>query len=416
VASLHSTLGPEASRFINDKLKHVATDQVYQFAGTMKAVANFSHGLRRHVGVMAMGYSVVTGLKQVLGFSTALEVLTERLGVVKAPRALAKGYLEVLRGRGASVEAVRALSGEMRHRLDTVDADVRNLYQQYLSGRMAQGAGAKAGRAYDAFRFHAFAIIRYAQGYLVDAPTWIAAHHAAQQKGLAGDAAVAFADDTLIASQGAGGAKDQALIEANIPGIELFTMFYSYANAYFNRQLTLGRDVGKSLQGGPAQFFAELPVLSARFAYLAVVPVILEELIAQAVGQSDGPDDDDDLASYFGLRMLAYQFYGLPILRDLVPKWAGTQKGAYRMSSAQSAMDSLGRLVSDIEKTVEGDAPEARKATRDIVMAAGYTLGLPLGGPWKHVDYLWRYFEGEEEPESVPEFAAAFAAGKREQQ
>lgn len=35
-----------------------------------------------------------------------------------------------------------------------------------------------------AFRFHAFAVIRYAQGYLVDVPTWIAAHHAAQQKRL----------------------------------------------------------------------------------------------------------------------------------------------------------------------------------------------------------------------------------------
>lgn len=155
-------------------------------------------------------------------------------------------------------------------------------------------------------------------------------------------------------------------------------------------------------------------MLSARFAYLVVMPVILEELIAHAVGQSDG-SDDDDLASYFGLRMLAYQFYGLPILRDLVPKWAGTQKGAYRMSSAQSVMESLGRLVTDAEKAVDGkDLEHAR--SRDIVMAAGYTFGLPLGGAWKHVDYLWRYFEGEEDPESVPEFAAALAVGKREQQ
>jgi hypothetical protein len=415
IAALHETLGPEASRFLNDKLKHVATDQVYQFAGTMKAVAGFSHGLRRHVGVMAMGYSVATGIKQVLGFSTALEVLTARYGI-KAPKILAKGYLEMLRGRGASVQAVRSLSGEMRHRLDTVDADVRNLYQQYLAGRMAQGAGAKVGRAYDAFRFHAFAVIRYAQGYLVDIPTWLAAHEGALQQGLTGDAAVAAADDVMIASQGAGGAKDQALIEGNIPGVELFTMFYSYANAYFNRQMTLGRDVGKSLQGGPGQFFAELPLLSARFACLSVVPVILEELISQAIGQSDGPDDDDNLAAYYGLRVLAYQFYGVPILRDFLPNKLGTQKGAYRISPAQSAMDSLGKLWDDAEKTAQGDAPEARKAARDAVNAVGYTFGLPLAGPWKHVDYLWRYFEGEEDPDSVPEFAAAVATGKREQQ
>ena len=35
--------------------------------------------------------------------------------------------------------------------------------------------------------------------------------------------------------------------------------------------------------------------------------------------------------------------------------------------------------------------------------------------PWRHVDYLWRVFEGEEEPENVPEFGAAALAGKREE-
>jgi hypothetical protein len=43
----------------------------------------------------------------------------------------------------------------------------------------------------------------------------------------------------------------------------------------------------------------------------------------------------------------------------------------------------------------------------------GFSVGRTLAGPSKHVDYLWRVYEGEEEPESVPEFAAATLGGKR---
>jgi len=45
---------------------------------------------------------------------------------------------------------------------------------------------------------------------------------------------------------------------------------------------------------------------------------------------------------------------------------------------------------------------------------AGDTLGLPLNGPWKHVDYLRRVLEGEEQPELLLEFAGAALVGKRE--
>ena len=68
---------------------------------------------------------------------------------------------------------------------------------------------------------------RHGQYYLVDLPLWLAAHEGALRKGVSADAARATADDAVITSQGAGGAKDTTLIEINIPGVELFTMFYS---------------------------------------------------------------------------------------------------------------------------------------------------------------------------------------------
>lgn len=90
----------------------------------------------------------------------------------------------------------------------------------------------------------------------------------------------------MITSQGAGGAKDTALIEGNIPGVELFTMFYSYASAFLDRQISLGRDLGTALKGGSGQLATELPLLSAR---ASLLQVLLEDLISQAVGASEGP-------------------------------------------------------------------------------------------------------------------------------
>lgn len=98
----------------------------------------------------------------------------------------------------------------------------------------------------------------------------------------------AAAYDAVITSQGAGGAKDTALIEGNVPGVELFTMSYSYASAFLNRQVSMGRQLGKAIEGGPGRLEAELPLLSARASLLLVLPVILDDLIGQLTGASEG--------------------------------------------------------------------------------------------------------------------------------
>ena len=50
-----------------------------------------SRTIRRNVGVMAMGFNVVSGMKQILGVSSALEVLSARHGT-RAPRLLLHGH------------------------------------------------------------------------------------------------------------------------------------------------------------------------------------------------------------------------------------------------------------------------------------------------------------------------------------
>jgi hypothetical protein len=406
VAAMSDTAGPQFLDMVEDKLRQVATDQVAEMGRALSPIRLFSRGVRRHVGLMAQGFNVISGVKQLIGAANSLEVMTKRHGASGAAL-LADAYGRMFQ-RG-TVDAVMALSGEMRHRLNTADVDIRLNMQRYLSGQMAGDLKGKLSSAHDGAVAHAYIVIRYMQTYAVDLPLWIAAHEGALKKGLAGDDAIAAADDAVITAQGAGGAKDTALIEGQVPFLEWLTMFYSYASAFLNRQVTMGREVGKSVEGGLPRLAAEMPLLAARAVFLFIVPVILDDLVNQLTNAEDGPGDEESWASYYSKRAAAYQFYGLPFLRDL----AGANY-SYRLSPAQSIGDAWHRLSENVERKLGGKEVSARRAVRDAVNATGYTLGLPLQGPWRHVDYLWRVVEGEEQPESVPEFAGALLTAKRE--
>ena len=409
VGALNDTLGPEYLDMIEDKLRMVATDQLVQTGQSFRLLRDFSRGVRRHVGIMAQGLSIGSGIKQLIGVTNSIEVLLARHGKGGVPLLL-QGYGRMF--EPGAVDAVMALSGEMRHRINTADTDIRLNMNRYLAGKMAGDLKGKLSKLHDGAVAHAYILIRYAQTYGVDLPLWLAAHEGALKQGMMGDAAIAAADDAVITSQGAGGAKDTALIEGNIPFLEWLTMFYSYGSAYLNRQVSMGRQLGKGVEGGLPRIAAELPLLVARGLFLCVIPVILDDLINLASGAADAPDDDEGWAEYYAKRAIAYQFYGLPGARDFVSSALGYR---YRLSPAQSIPEAWSRLIADTQKAMDGEDVEARKIARDAVHVAGYTLGMPLQGPWRHIDYLWRVLEGEEEPQSVPEFAAAAVLAKREE-
>lgn len=412
--AIQETLGQEFNDMVGVKLREVATDQQFASNKIVASASRVGWAIRRRVGVAVMGLNTITGLKQLLGITSGTEVLTGDLGLKSALAYHTTGYLELLKHWGSILTDASTLSGEMRHRLDTASVDVRRTQQEYLAGRLTGGVVGKVKNADAALRAHAHIMLRYVQTLAVDLPLWYGAMKAASEvKGLQGDDAVAYADSVVLRSQGGGGAKDTAIIEG-MPGAELFTMFYSYASAFLQRQVTLGRDVGvASRDGGKMAAFAMLPHAAARLALGAMIPVLLESLINQATGAADPPDDDEWLA-YYLKRLAAFQFYGLPIFRDTVPSWFGASPYEARLSPAQSAIDAAGRVIADGKKVAGGEDVEGRKLLRDSVNATAIGFGLPIAAPYKSADYLLRVMDGEEDPESIPEFTAAFIAGKRE--
>jgi hypothetical protein len=416
--ALQDTLGSEFNDMLATKLREIATDQQFAASKIVASASRVSWAIRRRVGVAAMGLNTITAAKQLLGITSGSEVLTADLGLRQGLRYQVSGYMDLLRHWGSMLDDAAELSGEMRHRLQTASLDIRRSQQEYLEGRLRGGPLGKLQNADAALRAHAYILLRYVQTYAVDLPLWYGAMRAGTEvRRLSPADSVAYADSVVRRSQGAGGAKDTAIVEG-MPGAELFTMFYSYASAFLQRQAHLVRDTGKARQRGA--LFASLPNAAARLALVAVIPVILEDLINQAVGSADGPGDDDSKLWYFLQRIAAFQFYGLPIFRDAAPSLFGASKFEPRLSPAQSALDSINRISKDGKHQFDyvtgetDEGVEARKAARDTVNAAGMWFGLPVA-PYKSVDYLWRVLEGEEDPESLPEFTAAFIAGKREE-
>ncbi|MFY2765000.1 hypothetical protein [Arenimonas sp. MALMAid1274] len=91
--------------------------------------------------------------------------------------------------------------------------------------------------------------------------------------------------------------------------------------------------------------------------------------------------EDESWAAYYALRVFACQFYGIPLAHDLL----GSKYG-YRATPAQAMGEAFDRVADDAITLLGGDEVGARKAARNAVNAVGYATGLPLAGPWKHID------------------------------
>lgn len=396
------------------KLKQVANGAVLMGGGPLSVVGKFSRGVRRRISVVGLGLNVVSGLKQVLGVSSALSRLQAASdGTISGAKAFAAGYYDMLKGWGPGLEEVREQSGEMRHRMDTAASDVRQAMDRHLSGMAGGGVLGTAAKVEDAIQRTAYIPIIYVQFYTVDLPTYYAGLRIAKAKGLTGADAVAFAESQVRRSQGAGGVKDEATIE-NQPVAEWFLTFYSYFSTYLNEQITLGRATKSAATN--RKLMAMMPVLASRAALLMILPPILEDLVNQAIGRSEGPPDDEDEESqvaYYLKLILPYLGAGVPLVRDIA-RGAASPYG-YTATPVGQLGESFLRVYKDLGKAADPDEEvETRKIVMDSLSATSYAFGLPLVAPGRQVDYLVRVMNGDEEPESNSEFWLALLGGKKE--
>jgi hypothetical protein len=337
-------------------------------------IGRIVEAMRKNATVAIMGFSYTTMASQLLGYANSIDALARNGDGTYSPRKGAKwlvtGMVQYLRNPAEAKRRVFALSGEMRHRLQNTDRDIRH--------GMVKLAG-KTG-AWPSFQRFSLMGIAGIQLYMVDFPVWIGAYNRAVATGATGDEAVRAADNVLRTSQMAGGLKDLSAIQRERGVTTALTMFYSYFNLLYNLQ---AQAIG-GVKGA-----RDVPQLAARALVLMVIPTALEAIMRQ-----EGPDEDDeeDYATWLALKAAVYGASSLPLVRDLMGMVDGF---GYSLSPLDSLGESLGRSVKGVAKAWDNGEMDA-KTLKAMLSALGFAVGAPVTQINRVIDAADAMHEGED--------------------
>jgi hypothetical protein len=385
--AIDDTLGREYRKAFTPWLKYVANQWAQERAGN-EGIGKFMSGLRSNTTVVGMGWRFTTVMMQAAGYSNSLEYIGAEWG--------AKGAAQFAAHPVETFDTVMEKSGEMRHRMDTLDRDIRQTIAN-MSGRQNPLTAAKR------FAFHGI-------GYMdrmVTIPTWIGAYNKGLSEGITDEQAVYYADKAIRSTQGSASAKDLAAVATGQgqwgQALKLMTLFYSYVSTVYQRQRTLARDVRR---GG----VKDIPQLMARAWWLMIVPPLLSEMLA-----GRGPDDDEDWGAWAFKNMLFQTVGAIPVIRDvarpLYDELAGNRAFDYQLSPIQRAIQTAFiDAPSAIVDIASGE--DTTNATRTIMEGVGYVTGLVPGQVAQSTQFLVDVGYGEQDPETFGDWFEGLTKGK----
>ena len=330
------------------------------------SIARMLSGARANISLYAMGFRLTTALSQLAGWSNAMELVK--------PSFMGGALAASVRHPIETWDAISSKSGEMRDRTNNLDRDVRAALAR-LEGKTG---------AVDRFKQFAFWGTAMADRAVV-MPTWLGAYnqHLATYPGDEAGA-VRSGDRAVRLTQGSGAAKDLSSIMGNKnEALQVYTMFYSYFNLYYNRLRALGRDTRIMMRDGE---YEDIPHLLARSVFLVIVPAIMADAL---VGKCK--DDDEGWAWWAFRKASLYPMMSLPLVRDI---GGALDSGlAYQMSPLARFGELATRLVQDGNKLARGEDVEGRLMAKRAAELAGYTFGLPLGQGVGTASNVWQGLE-----------------------
>jgi hypothetical protein len=363
-AAIDSTLGPAYTDIFRPWLKYIANQWAHERAGN-EGAAKWITKAASNATMVGMGFRASTVLLQAAGLTSSIEVVGEKW-ILHAATVAATKPIETFK-------FVMERSGEMRTRMDNLDANVRSAVLELENKNGFYANGKK-------FAFHG---IGYADR-LVSIPTWLGAYNKAIDAGMSEDDAIYAGNKAVRQSQGSGSPKDLAAVQ-RVTGsggvaLKLLTMFYSWQSANYQRQRTLARDVGGAVR---ERNFKMTPKLAARGFWLVVMTAALPDIIKSMLpGGDELPEDEQGWAKWLLERVLFNALGPIPIVRDVAPISynAATDEPAfgYRLSPAQGGPEAFVKNARNVGNVIEGE--ETKRATRDAMDLVGYATGLPIGG------------------------------------
>lgn len=369
-AALRRHLGDPYVGLFSDWVRSVVNDRNF---GSMRSLNIWRRGvehLRYNIMIAAMGFKASTMMSQFAGLGPAIEIVGAKY--------MRRGFVQFVTRPAASYRLATELSGELRHRLDNRDRDLRDKLR-LLEGR--EDFLAKVQET--ALRGIAWADM------MVSLPTWLGAYHQAIDGGADVDTAVKAGDRAVRLSQGAGGAKDLAAVMARSDTLmRLLTMFYTPFNALYNRL----RDIGHDVNG-----VRDVPRAALRLWWVWIVPAVMGEILA-----GHGPDDDEEPDEWALKAIALYPSLAVPFVRDVVSGSFGDF--GYQLSPAAQVGASVATTIKKATGVAAGDT-EIDALAKSAMKTTGYLVGLPTGQLQITGGYLFDLATGEADPEDLGEFA-----------
>ena len=379
--ALIDRLGEAYYRELRDWTKVLVNDRSDSM-NAAKGAAKWAMTARTNLAIVTMGWKISTMMSQFAGFGPAADLVK--------PRYLASALMQASRSPVETWAFIAEKSGEMRHRVETLDRDVRDSMR-----RLAD----KKSITSDIQRT-AFILTSYADR-VVTVPTWLGGYNQAIAEGRAEEDAIRAGDRAVRLSQGGGGAKDLAAVQRNNELMKLMTMYYTPFSALYARLRDMGHQV--SVQG-----IGYLPNAVARTIGLVLLPAVLGEMLA-----GRGPDDDEDDVWWAIRSMALYPIASLPGVRDFsgliqqkIIKLSGEGKmdfaPSYQISPIVSAIGkAYNNLISKPIDVISGENEMNADVAWGAFESAGLVVGLPTAQVRVTGSYLTDLLSGEAQPENA---------------
>lgn len=381
--AITTQVGPEYYAQMVGWMKTLVADRSDALMGSTGAV-KWMMAARTNLSTALMGFRLSTALSQFAGLGASLDLVK--------PSHLGKAFITFGKNPMKTWAMVAEKSGEMRHRVETLDRDVRDQIRR-IAGDETLMADVKR---------HAFIMVQYADKF-VAVPTWLGAYNQALAEGKTEEQAVKAGDSAVRLSQGAGGAKDLSAVQRSNELMKLFTMFYTPFSALYARMRDIGHQT--ALQG-----IGYLPTAAARVFPLVIFPAVVGELLA-----GRGPDDDEDEVWWAVRQMLLYPIAAIPFVRD----FTGLAEQQMIAMSGDGSMDfspsyQLSPVVGSINKAwnqlvrnplavATGDKEFDSDMAWKMWEASGIITGLPTAQTSVTGSYLTDLLSGEADPENALE-------------
>lgn len=384
-------LGEPYSRAMLDWLRGIANDRNHDLSNADHWMINLSRWGRRNNAVMAMGLKFTVALQNFANYFNALEQVKGRY--------LNEAFVDFYADRGKMVDFIHEKSGQMKHRFNSLERDVR---EQILKLIGKHTLSAQAQR----FAFYGIAMTDAAIAY----PAWLGAYKQALAEGHSDELAASSADRVVRLALGAGGEKDLPGIQRNHELLKWVTMFYSFFNVTYNRGRAIGSDTRMALAEG--RMGREWPHLLARTFFLWIAPALVAEWLS-----GRGPDDDETWARWIARKTILYPFLTVPLIREMATGVEAKITGGYARDIKYGGLASVAQEITNAFSTdiaaLAGEGPDMDVLLKRNLRVAGYASGLPLTQPLVTGEYLWDVATGDEDPDNFWELGRNLMYARR---